>query len=190
VWSVAVAATCLASATMVHGYTYNMGPNTVNVSGVRCRAATSSLGDGLTHDVGRVKVNSGISTRRLFCPIQRRNTTYYGDMVGSNIDARVGADYIYIKAQDQNTTRSLSCFPFASPLGTGAVFFRDTRYLCATADGCASVATSWTGSNLLRLSNPFAGAPLTVTWGFACDVPGSSTIYNSDTPITANNHSF
>lgn len=188
-WCVAAAAGCVLSATFVHAYTYNYGPNYVNMSGARCRAETSALGDNLTYSHGRVTVNSGTSTRRLLCPLQRRNTTYYGDLSGSNIDRKVKVENIYLRAVDQHSFRSLSCFAFASAIGSGSVWMDTTRYLCSTTDGCGQApAGSWVGENSIYIPNPFGFAGReSLSWGFACDVPGNSTLYYSDSAVSSNN---
>jgi len=181
-----VAVVCLASATLVHAYTYNMGPNYVNVSGSRCRASTSAQEDALTHEVNYLKVNSGISTRRVYCPMQRRENSTYGWIGGVDAEFKVDTGTIYIRAEDQSTTRSLSCFSFAAAMGSGANYFGATRFLCSNANGCSSVSNSYVGRNDLPLFSPYAGSPLTVNWGYACDVPGNSFLYYTDVGVNPN----
>jgi hypothetical protein len=176
---------CLASATLVHAYTY-IGTNYVNDSGAHCRTTTSAQADALTYNPESVKVNSGHTTRRLFCPMQRRENSVYGAVGGLNSEFKVDTGEIWIRAEDQNTGRTLSCFSFAAAIGSGANYFGATRYLCSTSTGCGSVANSYTGRNNVVLYSPYAGSPLTVNWGYACDVPGNSLLYYTDVGVNPN----
>jgi hypothetical protein len=185
-WCLAAAASCLASGALVHAYKYDGGPNYVNMSGSRCRAATPALGDNLTHDAGRVKVNSGTSTRRLYCPLQRRNTTTYQKMTGTNIATKVYFESLYLRGTDNSSTRSLSCFGFASAIGSGSTLFTGTKYFCSTSGGCGTApSASFTGGNGLQFGLMFNSVQ-SVSWGYACDVPGNSSIYFADAAIVSN----
>jgi hypothetical protein len=186
-WCVAIAASWLASAAMVQAYQYDFGPNYVNQSASRCRAETSALGGSLTHAEGRITVNSGVSTRRLFCPLQRRATTSYGKTTGTSIDKRVYADSIFISARDQSSTRKLSCQSFAAAFDSGANYFGQTVFLCSQNFGCSSVTNSYTGTNLIQLAQPYSlSGVLTANWGYICDVPGGSSVYFAEASIPSN----
>jgi hypothetical protein len=188
IWGVAIAATWTASAMMAHAYTYDFGPNYVNQSAARCRAATSVLGDLLRYSEGNVSVQSTTNERRLFCPLQRRATTTYGKVTGTGIDKKLYADNIVIRAQDGSSTRTLSCQSFASGIGTGATYFGQTTYLCSNSNGCSSGTASYTGTNLMTLLVPYSlNGVSTVNWGYICDVPNSSSISFAEASIASNN---
>jgi hypothetical protein len=183
-WCVATIAGYVLSATIVHAYTYDVGPNYVNMSGSRCRPETSALGDALTYGNGRVMVNSGTSTRRLFCPVQRRSADYYArDVAGAEL--RVNVSVLSIWAQDSNSSGRVSCFAFASGLGSGATWMTPTGFLCATQGGCSSVASSFQGMNGISIFNPFPNVT-SVSWGIACDVSGNSMLLYSQSRVLAN----
>jgi len=177
----------LASASAVDAYTYRIGPNYVNMSGARCHTATAAGDANLSYSAGSVTVVNTTSTRQLFCPIQRRNTTFYGNTSGSNLDLKVGGDYITVRAADQSSLQKLSCFNFASGMGSGATFFGGTTFLCATSGGCSSVASSFTGTNTIRIPTPYSlFGQQTVNWGLVCNVPRNSTIYYTESSIWPN----
>jgi hypothetical protein len=187
IWCVAIAATWTASAVIAHAYTYNSGPNYINQSATRCRAATSVLGDLLRYNEGSVSVQPTTSERRLFCPLQRRATTSYGKTTGTDIEKRVYADAIFIRALDGSSTRSLSCQSFASGMGSGATYFGQTTYLCSQQYGCSSGTASYTGSNLIMLPQAYSlSGVLTANWGYICDVPNGSSIYFAEASVPSN----
>lgn len=187
IWGVAIVATWTASAVIAHAFTYNSGPNYINQSATRCRAATSVLGDPLRYSEGKVSVQSSTSQRRLFCPLQRRATASYGQNTSNDNDKRVYADNIYIRALDGSSTRSLSCQSFASAIGSGATYFGQTTYLCSQQNGCSSGTPSYTGSNLIMLPLAYGiSGVLTANWGYICDVPNGSSIYFADASVPSN----
>src|SRR6188472_1085902 len=59
-------------------YTYNIGPNYVNMSGGRCRPAVSDTETSLIHGGVYTQVVTNYSgNQTLYCPITRRGTSFY-----------------------------------------------------------------------------------------------------------------
>lgn len=171
-------------------YVYTRGPNHVNMSGTRCRAALGSEQDKLTHSVQRTSVKGNVSAPVVVvCPITRRATAYYGDSVSSSSATEVTATGLKAEVKDDNTGEAVRCTPFAQSIG-GSLVWGTSRYACSTAGGCTSApAGSYTtplgGFNTLSWSNPFT-SQTSVQWGLSCTMPGSSSIGSYEATVSSN----
>lgn len=176
-------------------YIYDVGPNTVNMSGSACRTAYSSNELNVNHDAGYTYVKSAVALQRLFCPVSRRGTGVYGGQrLNNTYPPEVSALHVnissaYVKAQDGSTLYRLSCYFYGEKQSDQSVSFGTTKYLCGSAFGCsfANVGSSWTGENTLAITPPANFNTVdSVNYGIVCDVPGGSSIHYTETSITPN----
>ncbi|WP_437999324.1 hypothetical protein WMF26_04780 [Sorangium sp. So ce185] len=171
-------------------YVYTRGPNHVNMSGTRCRAAFGDEQDDLTHSVQETSVKGNVSAPIfVVCPITRRATAYYGDSLSSSLATEVTATALKADVEDDNTGESVRCTPFAQSIG-GSIVWGTSRYACSTAGGCTSTpAGSYTsppgGISTLTWSNPFT-SQTSVQWGLACTMPANSSIHSYEATVSSN----
>jgi len=171
-------------------YVYTRGPNHVNMSGTRCRAASGSQQDKLTHSVQRTSVRWDVpGTMFVVCPITRRATAYYGDSISSSTATEVTATGLKAEVKDFNSGESVRCTPFAQSIG-GSIVWGTSRYACSTAGGCTSTPagsyTTLAGEfDTLSWSNPFT-SQTSVQWGLSCTMPGSSSIGSYEATVSSN----
>lgn len=183
-----VGAAVLLSAAQVLAWTYNVGPNWVNVGATSCHGFSGLQEAKLVRSAGgEVKVTGG--SQVLYCPINRRGTMFYETYKNSpstgNRPYYVNITNISVRANDTSTTDWIYCWSFGTNKDTGSMSFGTTKTLCSTYGGCATGTTSYTGINSLNLSFPFPTLP-TVNYGYACSVASDSRLYYSETSITPN----
>jgi hypothetical protein len=181
-----LAAACLPVATSdAQAYTYNVGPNYVSMPGSACRGERSDHEANLYHDVGATSVRSGRGLHRLFCPIPRRGTSFYGSSFGSV--EKVNMILVKVQGADSTTAHTYSCATFITDLYNQTTTWGATRYLCGSQLGCSSVAASYTGYNTMNVAAPVNGSGIwTVNFGLTCSIGSSSLIDYYETSITPN----
>ncbi|KYF82406.1 hypothetical protein BE20_10785 [Sorangium cellulosum] len=171
-------------------YVYTRGPNHVNMSGTRCRAAFSGAQDDLMHSVQRTSVRFDVSAPVfVVCPITRRATAYYGDSLSSSMATEVTATGMKAEVKDYNPGDSVRCTPFTQSIG-GSIVWGTSRYACSTAGGCASAPagsymTPVSEFNTISWSDPFT-SQTSVEWGLACEMPASSIIGSYEATVSSN----
>jgi hypothetical protein len=189
---------CSLSASSAAAYVYTLGPNYVNMAGSTCRPPVSGNENNLYHDSGSTTVKAGVSLQRLFCPIARRGTSFYG---GRRLDGgipeppaatqyKVNLGGVTVRGGDSSTSYRLTCFTFGARKSDQSLFFGASKALCGgTTLGCnpSDIGSGWTGWNTMRLSAPSGFSSVeTVNFGVTCDVPASSTIQYLESWITPN----
>jgi hypothetical protein len=166
-------------------FIFNVGPNTVDLSGSRCRG-TFDYYPGIQYSGGNVR--SGSTATTLYCPVPRRSTAFYGNVTSSSgypIDTNLTISAVTMTAYDGATDGSVSCRPFAA-LVNGARVYGLTRYLCATAGGCSSPpASSFMGKNTMYWLSPFTNQS-TINWGISCYSPDNSGVNQYEVVVTPN----
>ena len=165
-------------------YIYTGGPNTVDLSGSRCRSTFDYYPD-VQYTAGSVRAGSAAAT--LYCPVPRRSTAYYGNVTANNpsypIDTTLSVASVTMTAADGTTTGGVSCRPFAALVG-GSKVYGLNRYLCATAGGCSSApASSWQGTNTMFWVNPFTNLQV-INWGISCYAPPNSGVNQYEVVVT------
>lgn len=188
----AAAVTCVAA--QVLAWTYDVGPNWVNLSATSCHGFSGPQEAKLVRSVGEVKVTGG-SSQVLYCPINRRGTMFYGTYKATNGAGNpnatgnrpyyVNIQNITVRANDTSSNDFVYCWAFGTNKDTGSTSFGASKTLCATAGGCSAASTSYTGTNSLSMTFPFPTLP-TVNYGYACSVADQSRLYYSETSITPN----
>jgi hypothetical protein len=178
------AATLTVTLGQAQQYVYNRGPNYVNMSPSRCRPWQSGDQGNLRHEVEKLW-NAASTTMTVYCPFQRRSTSYYGNTSGATNEKNVTVASIQMRANDAQTGAAVSCYPFATGFSSGLTFFGPTKYLCSTAGGCSTATNSYTGSNTLTWTNPITAQP-TPNWGLHCRLPTNSILYWYEAAVTAN----
>jgi hypothetical protein len=180
------------------GYVYTLGPNYVNMPGSICRPAKASGENNLYHDSGGTSVRSGKAVQRLYCPISRRGTSFYGGarLSGStpppptNTEYKVNLGGVTVYGGDSSTAANLTCFTFGSRKSDQALYFGASKSVCSPSSlGCnpGDVGAGFTGWNTMRLSAPSSLSTVeTVNFGVTCDVPSSSTVQYLESWITPN----
>src|SRR6187399_940449 len=171
-------------------YTYNVGPNWVNMSGSRCRPAVTDSETTLIHGGVYTQVVTNFSgNQTLYCPITRRATSFYQDAFTApdSIFKKVTVTDLTLRASDGRNDGTMSCRLFASQLN-GSIAFSTTRYLCSTAGGCLNSSTGvlWTGTSTLTWSGTPLGTVSSVSWGLSCSVPAASGLSYYEAVITPN----
>ncbi len=174
-----------------NGYTYNVGPNWVNSSAAACRTFSHTHDVLVVRSVGEIRVRSGAGTNvSLFCPIDRRNTTFYSAYKQSpaiqNRELFVNVQSVVVRAEDAGAG-NLFCRVFGTNKDTGSVTFGNTKYLCGTGGGCSNAPTSYSGTNTISLTLPSFSNVKTVSFGYWCSVPPSSKVFRAEASITPNN---
>jgi hypothetical protein len=166
------------------GYTYDVGPNYVEMSGASCRATSEEGETNLNRLNGSViALTSGTN---VVCPINRRSTTMYARTGNTaNPDTTLTVNSLTVVARDPGSG-SISCFAYADRLTTNSVIFGTTRYLCSTAGGCGSAPASYSGINSLTLPFPTFNGNQTVNFGFKCTLNATGEILYSSTSISPN----
>jgi hypothetical protein len=179
------AAACLPAATAdAQAYKYDVGPNYVNMPGSACRGQRSDYEADLYHDSGATTVKAGRGVRRLFCPIPRRGTAFYGK---AGFDTKVKLTTVELRGGDSSTTHAFSCSTFITDLNNQTTTWGAPRYLCSSSLGCSSQAASWTGVNTMRLASPANGSAIfTVNFGVMCDLGALSSVQYYEALVTPN----
>ena len=175
------------SAAQVLARTYNVGPNWVNQSATSCHSFSGPDEAKLERSVGEVKVTGA---NRWFCfarltAAERCFTRATRPRRAGNRPYYVNIQNITVRANDTTSTDRVYCWAWGTNKNTGSTSFGASRTLCATAGGCTSGQSSYTGTNSLSLTFPFPTTP-TVNYGYACSVANNSRLYYSETSITPN----
>jgi len=167
-------------------YIYNVGPNTINISATSCRATDRATEESkVTRQAGAVYVSSSTATK-VYCPIQRRGTTFYGVSGGSNQAQMLDMGAITVKGMDNNQSASVFCEQFRKDFTTGSMAWGSTRYMCSIAGGCASApAASWQGVSEMTVGSAGA-ASKTVNYGYRCTLSGGSALWHAEAVVTPN----
>lgn len=168
-------------------YVYNVGPNYINQSGSSCRTESRATEADVYRLGGHIQVwrNAG---KYVYCPLVRRNTTYYG-VSGSDSQASSFANVnITVKASDTSTGDMVHCASFRTNVDNGTVYWGPTKFLCANSNGCDSGSLTYVGDNTMLLKPP-TGAPLkSLNHGYRCLVPSlqRGTIHYAEAQAFAN----
>jgi hypothetical protein len=187
----------LLSASSAAAYVYTTGPNYVNMAGSSCRPSKSSGENNLYHDSGSTTAKSGVALQRLYCPIARRGTSFYGgrrsnDQIPTpppNSEFLVNLGGVTVRGADNATADKLTCFTFGARMSDQTLYFGASKTLCGNSLGCnpGDTSASFTGWNTMRLSPPSGFSTVkTVNFGVTCDVPAKSTIQYLESWITPN----
>jgi hypothetical protein len=184
-----VVATALLGPAAALAYTYDRGPNWVNLSATSCHAARGSDELKILRAPGEAKTSSsGAPYVTYFCPINRRNTTFYSAYKQApstpNREVRVNIQSIQIRAQDAGSG-SISCWAFGTSKNTNATLLGAAKFFCSTVGGCSGESATYVGTNTVSINFPFPTTPM-VSYGFACNVPPDSKLFYSETWIDPN----
>jgi hypothetical protein len=180
-----LAAACLPAATAdAQAYTYNVGPNYVSMPGSACRGERSDHEADLYHDSGATTVRANRGLHRLFCPIPRRGTSFYGSFIGGE---KVNMTIVQLRGSDSTTAHTYSCATFITDMYNQTTTWGATRYLCSSALGCSSAAASYTGVNTMNVAPPANSSSIfTVNFGLTCSIGSLSSIEYYETLVTPN----
>lgn len=190
VFRAVVAAALTLSASAANAYTYNTGPNWVNMSGASCRGDTATSDALLQREAGAITVGPNASiTATLWCPLQRRGTSFYelikNTGTGSNRDLSVTVGSINVSLTGTGVSGN-NCSTFVTNVNTGSTLFSATKHLCSTVGGCASSPSPvYVGTNTIALALDGTNRP-TVNFGVTCNVARGSKIQFSQTTVTPN----
>jgi hypothetical protein len=175
-------------------YVYTQGPNYVNMAGSSCRAAYKSNENNFYKDLGSTTKKAG-GLMRVYCPIARRGTSFYGGLRESAPQPVHGSEYrvdligVTVRAADGSSDSKLTCNTFGARVSDQTLYFGATKTLCSSQFGCNfdDVAFSWTGWNTMQLAPPSGFNTVnTLNFGVTCYVPGSSTIQYLESAVTPN----
>ena len=168
-------------------WTYNVGPNWVNLSATSCHGFSGPEEARLVRGPGEVKVTGGSQT--LYCPINRRGTLFYETHKTTadpgNRPYFVNIQNVKVRAWDTSSAAQLYCYTFGANKDTGSMAFGTGKFLCSTPGGCSSVEASYTGQSSVNLTFPWPTMPM-VNYGYACSVPDQSRLHYSESSITPN----
>jgi hypothetical protein len=198
--ALAVAAPALLlSSAPADAYIYNVGPNYVNMSGTSCRTQGVTTEPNVRHHAGSTQVIPNANLQRLFCPISRRGTSFYGGKrlppidspppEVTNTEKRARISGVTIRAADASSTFPLYCFVFGTRRTDQATFYGLSKALCSqSTNGCTTVTPTWQGANTMMVTphSSFTGTMDTVNFGVICDVPPNSAIYYLEASVTPN----
>jgi hypothetical protein len=168
----------LASARSAHAQA-----NTFDFTGCRISMPTLENSDIARSILGGTYVYSTFtgSYMPLYCPLDRRNTSTYGDFFSTTNRDRVRMSSLRVRVYDGSSSHTLRCYGYVGT-ATGSTYYSATKYACSTADGCtAAPSNSYVGARELYWSNPFGTSDITnqgATVGAYCAVPKGSSIYS------------
>lgn len=133
----------------------------VSAGGSSCQPQQT---DAIYHTTGGASNPSTSATSTFMCPLN------FGTQVNQQTLSAVVVRYV-----DNSSSSAFNCFVYEATYD-GTVYLSTARYTCATAGGCTSSTTSYTGGGYLQWNNSDLGATLGVqfldgNYGVTCSVP-------------------
>ena len=142
----------------------------------------------VTHDSGSTAIRSNGGLQRLFCPIPRRATSFYG--VGGASAEKVNLQVVDLHGIDSSTSYKYTCMTFATNMFNQTMLWGTSKALCSPSTmGCdpSGTSASWTGSGDMTLQAPSNLSSLfTVNFGVICDLGPQSTLTYLEASVVPN----
>lgn len=186
-----IAAACCVPATAKADvtYVYNVGPNYVNIGGDSCRATTETdeINASVNRNAGMLLAYQDWPPLVMYCPLPRRNTTFYG--VNSDLDEDTNVDLSSVTVWllgGGSPTLGMGCQTWRKELGTGSIDWGDVVYLCDTPGGCLNPDPNFSGVNTVTLPFPTPNPAKSVDFGYMCVVPSFAGILYAEAAFTPN----